>query len=316
MDQKFSFAPPRRSGLLFQGGLIIIFGLASVLSLIQMLSEPIGGAFFLYMMAALLSFAVVPWAVYRWLALRGAYYLMERNGLRLHWGLRVEDVPMTSVRWVRSEKEVRQLLGKRLPLPFGHTPGAILGSRRLGDGSLLEYLAADVRHMVLISTDERVYVVSPLHTEEFIYTLQRLMELGTIAPLSRRSQYPTLVLTQVWQSRFARLLLLAGMGLGIGLFAWVSFLIPQLPEIYMGFYTADPSPPTQLLLLPILNSVFYLVNTLAGIFLYRRSILQGGGASDNPTARHGILYAYFLWGSSLISGVIFLFAISFLSYVG
>lgn len=316
MDQKFSYGPPRRSGLLFLAGLTAVFGLASTLSLIQMLRTPVGGLFFLYLLATLLGLSLTPWAFYRWLALRGAYYLVERNGLRLHWGLRVEDVPMNVIRWVRSEQEVRQILGRRLPLPFGNTPGAILGLRRLADGSLLEYLAADVRHMVLIATDERVFVVSPLQRDEFIYTLTRLMELGTIAPLPKRSQYPTFVVNQVWQSRPARVLLSLGFLLSLGLLAWVSLLIPQMTEVYMGFYTDEPLPPTQLLLLPMMNAVFYLINTLAGMFFYRRSVLQGGVLAEGYSGVQGKVYAYLLWGCSLLTGLLFLFAISFLSYVG
>ncbi len=318
VDEKYAFVPPRRQGLLFQAALAIIFGAASILSLFLMVRSPIGLEFFLYLLAAFVAAVFVPWAVYRWFALRGAVYLVERNGIRIRWGLRLEDIPLSSVRWVRSEAEVRQQLGRRLPLPFGALPGAILGVRRLADGGVLDYLAADFSKMVLVATDERVFILSPAKKEDFIMITQRLMELGTITPWKRRSQNPTFFLTEVWRNRLARLLLGLGFLGSLALLGWVSLMIPTLDEVYLSYASEEASPAAFLLLLPLANGFFFLLNTLFGLYLYRRSLpplIPLQDADAKPPSLSGKLYAYLLWGCSLLTSTFFYFAISFVTYV-
>lgn len=318
MDEKFAFAPPRRQGLLFQAAIAVIFGSASLLSLFLMLRTPIGLEFILFVIAALVAAAFVPWAVYRWFALRGAVYLVERNGIRIRWGLRLEDIPMSSVRWVRSEADVRRQLGKRLPLPLGALPGAVLGVRQLADGTVLEYLASDFSRMVLVATDDRVFILSPAKVDDFLYLIQRLLELGTISPWQRRSRNPTFILGEVWRNRTARLLLGLGLIGSLALLAWVSLMIPNLDEVYLGYVAEEPTPAAFLLLLPLANGFFYVVDALGGLYFYRRSLppLTPTDAHElSPFSPLGKLYAYLLWGCSLLTTVFFYFAISFVTYV-
>jgi len=316
VDEKVAFAPPRRQGMLFQAALAIIFGSASGLSLFQMFRAPIGLEFILYLVAALIAAAFVPGTVYRWFALRSAVYLLERNGMRIRWGLRVEDIPMSSVRWVRAEADVRRQLGRRLPLPLGALPGAILGTRLLADGTPLEYLASDFSKMVLVATDERVFILSPERIEDFLTLSQRLLEFGAISPWQRRSQNPAFILGEVWCNRAARLLLGSGLIGSLALLTWVSLMIPNLSEVTLGYAAEEPAPPAFLLLLPLANSFFYLVDALAGLYFYRRSLTpfptNNPAASPSSASR---LYAYLLWGCSLLTTVFFYFAISFVTYV-
>lgn len=318
MDEKHAFAPPRRQGLLFQAALTLIFAAASLLSFFLMFRAPIGLEFIFYLVAGLAAAAIALITVYRWFALRGAVYLVERNGIRIRWGLRVEDIPMTSVRWVRSEADVRRQLGRRLPLPWGALPGAILGSRQLADGSILEYLASDFSKMVLLATEERVFILSPAKLEDFLYLTQRLLELGAISPWQRRSQNPTFIFGEVWRNRAARLLLGAGLIASLALIVWVSLMIPTLGEVYLSYTAEEPAPASLLLLLPMANSFFYVVDLLAGLYFYRRSLpsLPSLTATEAPApSRLGKIYAYFLWGCSLLTAIFFYFAISFVTYV-
>lgn len=317
MDEKHAFAPPRRQGLLFQAALATIFGSASGLSFFWMFRTPVGPEFILYLMAALIAATVVPWAVYRWFALRSAIYLLERNGLRIRWGLRVEEIPMSSVRWVRSEADVRRQLGRRLPLPLGALPGAILGTRLLADGTLLDYLASDFSKMVLVATDERVFILSPEKIEDFLAQSQQLLELGAISPWLRRSQNPVSLFGEVWRNRAARLLLSSGLIGSLALLTWVSLMVPALDEVYLGYVAEEPVPPAFLLLLPLTNSFFYLVDALGGLYFYRRSLTLLATADHHPPASlsPARITAYLLWGCSLLTAVLFYFAISFLVYV-
>lgn len=318
VEEKYAFAPPRQPGLLFQAALAIVFGVTSLLSGVQMFRTPIGLEFIFYFLVGCAAAGVVPWAVYRWFALRSAMYLVERNGLRILWGLRWEEVPMSSVRWVRSEADVRQQLRSRLPLPWGALPGAILGTRQLADGTVLEYFASDFSKLVLVATDERVLILSPAQVNDFLYLMQRLLELGAISPWQRRSQDPTLILKEIWRNRWARLLLILGLLGSLALMIWVSLLIPSLGEVYLSLAAEEPSPPAFLLLLPLTNGFFYLLNVLLGLYFYRRSLpssTAGDGQTRPSAAPMGRVYAYLLWGVSPLTTVLFYFAISFLTYV-
>lgn len=318
VEEKSAFAPPRQLGLIFQAAVAIIFGVTSLLSLFQMFRTPIGLEFIFYFLVGFCAAAVVPWASYRWFALRSAVYIVERNGLRIRWGLRWEDLPMSSVRWVRSEADVRQQLGKRLPLPWGALPGAILGTRLLSDGTVLEYFASDFSKMVLVATDERVFILSPARLDEFLFLMQRLLEFGAISPWTRRSQNPTFILGEVWRNRLARLLLGIGLLGNLIMVIWVSLLIPNLEEIYLSVAAEAPSPPAFLMLIPLMNGFFYLVDTMVGLYFYRRSLpsLISPQAQQQPSPSPiGKIYAYLLWGCSLLTTIFFSFAISFITYV-
>lgn len=282
-----------------------------------MFRTPIGLEFILYLIAALIAAAFVPWAVYRWFALGSAVYLLERNGMRIRWGLRVEEIPMSSVRWVRSEADVRRQLGRRLPLPPGALPGAILGTRLLADGTPLEYLASDFSKLVLVATDERVFILSPEKIEDFLTLSQRLLELGAISPWQRRSQNPASLFGEVWRNRAARLLLGSGLIGSLALLTWVSLMVPALSEVYLGYAAEEPAPPAFLLLLPLANSFIFLVDALGGLYFYRRSLtlLPTADSHPPPSPAPARIYAYLLWGCSLLTTVFFYFAISFITYV-
>lgn len=205
---------------------------------------------------------------------------------------------MHAVLWVRPASES----GLSVPLPLIRWPGAILGTRRLPDGARLEFLAGNARHLVLIATMERIYAISPEEPGEFLQVYENLMEMGSLVHLPARSIYPAFLLARVWTDRLARALLLAGAGLAFALLIIVSFAIPTSDTISLGFGPQggqrDPVPSVQLLLLPVLNAFFFLVDLLLGMLLYRRGYSQ--------------LLAYLLWGSGVLTGLLFLVAVLFI----
>ncbi|RPJ43086.1 MAG: hypothetical protein EHM21_11990, partial [Chloroflexi bacterium] len=124
--QAHPFYPPRRRGLLFHALLILGLGGASALAFFYGLNQQSGSVqtySVLLWLVSLLLFAPLPWIVYRAFALARASYRLERDGLRLRWGMRAEDIPLPDVEWVRRPAD----LATSLPLPPLHWPGAILG---------------------------------------------------------------------------------------------------------------------------------------------------------------------------------------------
>ncbi len=263
------FEPDKPAGVIFHVAAILLLVAASGWGIWQAVHSAIGPVFLLYLLPALISIALVPILGYRLYSLLGAYYHLERDGMRLRWGLRIEDIPMGAVQWVSSLADLEH----RPPMPWVWWPGAILGVRRLPDGSSLEYLASGTRNMILIATPGQVYAISPRQPQAFLDAYQRYTEMGSLSPVQARSIHPAFLIARVWRLRSARVLLLAGLALNLLLLTWVSTAIPSRSSVILGFATGgEPLPTVRLLLLPILSGTFYLFDSILGLFFYRGMI--------------------------------------------
>lgn len=323
------FYPPRRFGLIFQAGALLLLLAASGLGLWQASAASIGPTFLVYLLPALVSAPVIFLLAYRSYALLAASYQLERDGLRLKWGLRSEQIPSDALDWIGLARDFPQ----PLPLPRLSWPGAILGLRRLPDGRTAEYLASRSRDLVLIVAGERLFLISPSDPVAFLQAFHRLAELGSLSPLAWRSDYPGFLLQRVWQSRLARSLLLAGLILNLAAFAWVSLAVPGIPVITLGFAPGrDAVPSVRLLLLPIISVFFYVLDLAAGLYFFRRgdAVFSKEGADTgaaaslserlpaaaarwlrlfSPLPIPGWLLAYLLWSGGALSSAIFLLAV-------
>lgn len=277
--------------MIFQIILILVLLALAVLGLRQAAQTEIGPGFLLYLLPILLGLVFIPLLAYRTYALWRASYLLERDGIYLRWGLREEIIPMDAVTWVRRSSE----LETPIPRPWFRWPGAVLGLRKLPDGKLVEYLAARTTNLILIGTEGSTYAISPANDEEFMLAYQRFAELGSLTPLAPFSSYPANLLRQVWAARAARYLLLAGILIAILLLVLVSLNVPSISTISLGFNAdgsiSEPVPSVFLLLLPLLNGIFFLANVLTGLYLFRYPERQ--------------ILAYLLWGSGLFTGLLF-----------
>lgn len=288
------FEPPRRAGLIFQGGLAIVLGAFGLWNLWQMAEAALGPDFVRHLLLAMLALAPFPLLVYRFRALQRSYYVLERDGIRLRWGFRVVDIPIDRVLWVHPRED----LLSSLPLPWLRWPGAILGValRPLPGAGRVEFLASTLHGLMLIGTEERVYAVSPADPGHFLNTYLRLIELGSLSPIPARSERPVFLLAQLWQRRPVRYLFLSSMLLSLGLFLWVILVIPTLPGVTLGAPAVstgeDLLPAAALLLFPFLNVTFLVLDWVVGLFFYRTE-------ERRPLA-------YMLWGSSVITASLFL----------
>jgi hypothetical protein len=289
------FYPPHRRGLVIQILGILISLAVGVVSLWQASQAPIGLQFLLYLLPVLLALVLIPLIGYRAYALWRASYTLQRDGILINWGLREEIIPMDVIDWVSPSQQLDQ----KLPLPRLRWPGAVLGVRHLSDGSRVEYLSAQSSPTILISTAERIYVISPATPEEFVDAYHRFAELGSLTPLAGHSVYPANILRLVWASLPARIMLLSGLTASAILFVYVILNVPAREAISLGFNsTGTPSekgPAVYLLLLPILNGIFYFSETLLGLYFFR---------SEEKKS-----LAYVLWGSALFTALLFLMAV-------
>lgn len=303
MDREYIFHPDRRLGLAVHLAALAGLAGAGAWGLWRASLASMGTAFLLYLAPALAALVLGPALVYRIYALRGASYRLEREGLRLRWGLRNEDIPIDDVVWIRQPKDLK----RPLPRPWLGWPGAMLGVRRLPEGDPLspagevEFLAADMHRLVLVGTTEKIYAISPSDPQAFLQAFQRLTELGSLFPIPARSVYPVFLAGRVWADAPARILLGAGLLLSLFLLGWASAAVPTRTQVYLSFLPSgeprDLVPAVRLLMLPVLNAIIFLIDFFLGLFFYRRE--EGRAA----------ILAYFLWGSSVLTALLFLIGV-------
>lgn len=293
-----TFYPARRRGSLFHLVAIGIFLFAAGYGLWQASRVDTALNFLLYLLLALVSGIIVPYLLYRLYALQGAYYLLQRDGLRLRWGLRIEEIPADQIDWVRMEHALRS----PLPAPAFAWPGAVVGLRRLPDGREVEYMADRSGNLVYIATPHKVFAISPADPGDFIITYQRLTELGSLAPIAPRSVYPASLLARFGQDLPARGFLLASGLVSIAIWLVVALAVPGRQQVALRFTAqgvpGDYAPAVRLFLLPVLNTLFWLADVVLGMFFYRRSEYQS--------------LAYLVWGTSFFTAVLFLVAVLFI----
>jgi hypothetical protein len=302
VNESLIFFPPHRLGLISQIIGILAAIAVGFLGLRQAAGAQIGVSFLLFLIPILIALVLVPLVSYRAYALWRASYTLQRDGILLKWGLREETISMASINWVRASQE----LDTKLPLPRLRWPGAVLGVRRLPDGTPIEYLSAQSRQMILVSTTDKVYAISPANPEEFMLAYNRFAELGSLTPLPPHSAFPANLLRQVWLSSPARYLLLSGLLVSLILLILVSLSVPSRAAISLGFNSdgmpSEGSPSVYLLLLPVLNTLFYMAEGLFGLYFFR---------SDETRT-----LAYLLWGSGLFTSILFLIAALFILGAG
>jgi hypothetical protein len=292
------YPPPKRIGLLIHSVLILALVGLSAWGIWNMAFAEVGSNFVIFLLGVLLALVPVPLFVYRAYALMRADYILDRDSLELRWGLRDEDIPLTSIEWMRPASA----LTTPLRLPWLPIPGAILGLRRHPDLGVVEFLAADSRNLLLVATSKRVYAISPTNAAKFAQTFARTIEMGSLTPAESKSIYPSFIFTQAWDIPLVRFLWLVGLFLNIGLIIWAGMTIPTLNQVSLGFApsgaTLPPSPAQQLILLPIVSSFMFLMGLGFGLYFYRWET-------------HRVL-AIVLWISSTLASLLLLLAMLFI----
>jgi hypothetical protein len=238
-----------------------------------------------YLLVGLIAFAPIPFLGYRAYALLKADYYIDRDSLAILWGLRIEDIPLTDIEWVRPASD----LTEPLSLPAFRLPGAVLGRRRHPDLGAVEFIASNAKNMILIATSRHVFAISPGNAAALVRTFARATELGSL-------------ITQAWESPVARFLWISGLLLNLGLVAWVGMLIPSLSRVPFGFNSSGAPnvtvPSVQLILLPLISALLFATGILAGLYFYRWD--------------HERPLAFVIWISSALSALLFLMAVLFL----
>ncbi|MBI5294332.1 MAG: PH domain-containing protein [Chloroflexi bacterium] len=293
-----SYPPARRRGIVVHLTLVALLALLSTAAFISLSRAVVGPFFVAYLLGAIVTFVPLPLLVYRTYSLARADYRLGRDSLAIRWGLRVEDIPLSDIEWVRPADDLTRPLG----LPFPSLPGAILGLRRHPDIGLVEYIASESKNLLLVATSRRVFAISPLDAQGFMHKFARSVELGSLSPTEAHSVYPTFIMARAWDSPLARYLWLSALFLNLGLLVWVSLLIPTLPQVALEVNAvsgvAETVPSTQLILLPLASALLGVSGWLAGLSFYRWE-------KQRPLA-------FVVWISGALSSLAFLIAVLFI----
>jgi len=298
MKFQTDFTPPRRKGYILYAGLtLILLGLSGFL-LIFALDQQSSGFFVLALLGAVIALVPIPFILYAIYALLRAKYNLNREGLKLRWGLRVLDIPMPDIEWVR----IADASQPALPTPVWSFTGLMRGVRHSPDLGEVEFLASDKNRLVLVGTAAKVFAISPEKPNDFLRAFQSAVELGSITPLKPISNQAGTFFSAVFANRRARLLIILEAVLILALLVTVAVIIPSRPNITLGYQPAGlqsvSSPSDRLLLLPVL-SLFALVADLSlGFFLFRTKRTRA--------------VAYLILASGLIAPVLFFFSLLFL----
>lgn len=292
------YPPPKRRGMIVHSILLLVLALIAIIGFFNLSSAEVGPSFLIWLLVALFSFAPIPFFAYRAYSLWRADYHIDRDSLAISWGLRVEDIPLSDIEWMRSADDLIDPLA--LPaLPF---PGGLLGIRRHPELGIVEFLASDAKKLLLIATAKRVFVISPENPSGLSQTFARATEMGSLQPVEAKSVYPSFVVTQAWENGIARYLWLTALFLNIGLFIWASLIIPSTPRVALGQQfpggALNTVPSSQLLIFPVASLLLAVIGWIAGLYFYRWE-------------RERIL-AFIVWGSSTLTSLLFLLAVLFI----
>ncbi len=280
------------------GIIVAVLAAAAVWAISNLTRAPVGPTIVMYLLVILAALPPLPFFSYRAFSLLRADYVLDRDSLAFYWGLRVEDIPLTDIEWIRPASD----LTSPLRPPTFSLPGGLLGVTRHPDLGAVEFIASTRKNLLLVATAKRTYAISPENAGAFLATFQRATELGSLLPAEPVSQYPSFLLARAWENLAARFLWISGLLMNIGLVAWVTSLIPSVTRVALGF---DPTgapleavPSVRLILLPLLSALLFVTGLIAGLFIYRNE--------------KGQTLAVIVWASSALTSLLFLLAVLFI----
>ncbi|HEY59713.1 MAG TPA: hypothetical protein G4N92_03355 [Anaerolineae bacterium] len=299
MNTAHEFAPSRRRGILIHlGAALLVLSISITLALLAF-EQGSGGVFMLLLVGGVLALMPLPFIAYSGYALLRAKYLLDRNGLRLRWGLRSIDIPIQDIEWIRPLGE----MGYQIPLPPLRLFGVLLGTMQVRELGKIEFLASEKRNTLLISTLGEIYAISPADPNLFTQAFQNALEMGSITPISSQSNRAVTFLLRAWQDRKIKIFALMGLTLTIALLITVSFIIPSRETIFLGYNSPgkipELSPSNRLLLLPILSLISFSGDLILGIYLFRKP--------ETRTQAHAIIASSIITPILLLAALLFLF---------
>jgi hypothetical protein len=293
------FYPDRKQGIILHG-LLLVFLVLIMLAALWAATRLAEGSFFVFIMILIMILTVlIPFVLYRGYALINARYILERDGLRLRWGLRTEDIPLNDIKWLRRANES----GYAIQMPILGWSGAVLGEKQSESLGAIEFIASDLEKIILIATQAKIYAISPQNPRDFEVAFQRIFEMGSLFPIQSQSVRPAAFVLKVLKDKYGKYLLPLNVGLVLLLWLVSGFIIANHQQLPLGFspqgQPLELVASQQLLLIPILGLFDLVLNIILGLFFFRRV--------------EYFRIAYLLWVGGALTTVLLLIAMIILS---
>ena len=292
------FEPDKKMGILLYSIAVIFLLLLSLFFLSRLIDTTTTMRFFFYLISSLVCIILGLLLAYRIYILRTITYLINRDSIQITWGIRYEQISISNILWIQSNSD----LANPVQLPGFYIPGLMIGSYEIAEDQKIEFIASDENKLVLIATRGRIFAISPGEPEKFLTVFQKITELGSLSASVSQSIYPSHPFRQVWSNRLTRSLIIANLVLVIGLIALSSLLITTKTFLPIGFLAngtpAETVPSKRLFLLPIINTSFYFVNLLLGVFFFQEIRTRA--------------FSIILYLSNIFTSIIFLFSFLFI----
>jgi len=278
---------------LSQPVIVILAGLAAFL-IWSAFQQSLIGLLFLFLIFGIILLVPLGLMAYRLYALMHAAYEIDRDGLRIRWGLRVEEIPLIEIEWVRPVDE----LGETLLAPFLAIPGAYLGATRLPHLGEVEFAASGMHGLLVIASNRKVIAVSPEDTAGFIKAFQQASEMGSLMPIDSYSTHPGGFIARVLKDKGSLWLLVALVLTTIALVVTSSLLALGRETLSIGFdangLPLKPVPASNLLLLPVLGMMVSAFDIATGLFFFPRKNMK--------------VTSYAIWGAGTLTMLLLIIA--------
>lgn len=269
--------------------MLIIVGLALVdVGVIRLvLARPVDGLSFVLSLLALGSVALIGYIGYRTIGAFSLRYWVDRNAVTLIWGATRQVIPLGQIERIIAGGSAAAVTP---PRPW-HWPCP--HRRRLvcpESGVVNAYATQPISDQVILVTAGESYGLSPQDAGQFITALQERFALGPARSVTAELQRPPIWTWPLWRDRAAIFLVGAGLFGVLVMFGVLSFRFPSISADIPLHFDVNGMPDRiaakdGLFALPVIGLLTWVLNTLTGIWLYRR--VQRGAA-------------YLLWGGALV----------------
>lgn len=230
----------------------------------------LGLTFFIYLIGIVALSLFLPVIGYRIYALYRSGYFLSRDGIRIKWGLRTEDIPIEDISWLYFQEN----LDSMVVFPHISLPGSVIGSRRNSSLGDVEFFASKKDELIFIGIINKTFAISPIGRDLFFQTFQDLFEAGSLFPIEAQSIHPSFLITQIFKHKPSFWMIISSVVLNLGLIFWTGIVINQQEFISLGFSPyGSPNEPvysTQLILLPLISLFFLLFDFSYSLYFYRR----------------------------------------------
>ncbi len=285
------FIPNRKLGLTLGFTFLLLLLAATVMGVVQLARATMSAWIILWVLLPVFGVPSSFLVSYRIYGLLSARYRLDREGFYLTWGFAYEQIPIAEIRGVELASATYENLNPEVGFRW---PGCVVGHLHAEDGAPIEFFATrNSEGIVLLTTDERVFAISPPNPQEFQKHFVDTVRLGSLQSIPAVSQRPDFIFARMWSDARARFLVLSGIAASLLLFGYLALRARTLPaSVPFGFDALgnpDPyAPPGRLLLLPMIGVFCWFLDLLTGTWFYRRD-------EDRPLA-------YAIWGTAIIVG--------------